>query len=828
MAMNNTLLKAEEEEKKKALAEAVALRAQQDRDMMAQVFGSASPTMDRVRNAPQGPIATSAPETNPNAVVASVEPRAPRGKLTPVEQYAVDKIEGKDIPIDPQYGTSPMDDFQSVYEEVQEVAPAAKVSPQDKLKADLANLNVNRNVGTAPRQEAPLSVSPVHPQFEVGGFNEVEQNNGLPLGYLSNTAMIESGNNPNAKNPNSSAKGLYQFTDGTAAQYGLQDPMDPAQSTDAMIRFTKDNQAHLRKVLGREPTGEELYMAHQQGATGALKVLQGDPNANAVSVLGRNQVMNNGGNADMTVREFKDMWASKYNKTDVTVREPAPAMELVDSVDSRLANSDKGVGTAVRGGIPASAAQGAAQRVFENGRAIIKADEGFNFDTGFQHRNRETSDSNALWQGVLAGGLAALGTAIAGGKGSDIGEAFAVGAGSRFINAMNQSHRYKNIDALKKQGYTADSIEAYVESGDRSQLAQHKFDEWKTYPDGSGDMYRTLPNGDTEFRQGTPKWETIKTIDPETGVETTSYYNDFYGQRTRIVDGKEVPFTHVSARPASNRLEIQAGATPQVWESADGKESMTVYTTPNGYVDATDRKTVRTVPAGWKLKEKPTAGSKKAPSEAVQNFDSSSTLNSINRLLKDGAYKVMSNRKGQFYSTPMGRFAGGDAVVDVEAASQQLGSLGFLNLIEGMRGFGSLSNAEGSRLVSAYNGLFKTDANGKTTMVDGLSEEAQRSYLADLVKASLINDYAKTNKPVLGENGQPTPEWMAQRDAHVRNVYANDYKQWHSELGPDLDKTINYETKPSVATTGQKSWGTTAPSPSVQGSVPAWQKYDKR
>lgn len=108
-------------------------------------------------------------------------------------------------------------------------------------------------------------------------FGKIEAQYGLPEGYLSRTAQIESGMNPGAQNPNSSAGGLFQFIDSTASAYGLQDRFDPAQATDAAARLAKDNAASLRKVLGREPTAAELYLAHQQGGGGAAKLLANPP-----------------------------------------------------------------------------------------------------------------------------------------------------------------------------------------------------------------------------------------------------------------------------------------------------------------------------------------------------------------------------------------------------------------------------------------------------------------------------------------------------------------------------------------------------------------------
>lgn len=126
-------------------------------------------------------------------------------------------------------------------------------------------------------------------------------------------AQIESSGNPMAKNPNSSAGGLFQFIDSTAKQYGLSDKFDPAASADAGARLARDNAAHLRGVLGREPTPGELYLAHQQGAGGAAKLLR-DPSARAVDIVGADAVRLNGGNPNMTAAEFASLWMNKTDK----------------------------------------------------------------------------------------------------------------------------------------------------------------------------------------------------------------------------------------------------------------------------------------------------------------------------------------------------------------------------------------------------------------------------------------------------------------------------------------------------------------------------------
>lgn len=132
--------------------------------------------------------------------------------------------------------------------------------------------------------------------------------------YLYRLAEIESNLNPNAQNPNSSAKGLFQFIDKTAQAYGITDPYDVNQQIAAARQFTADNQAILRNALGREPTTGELYLAHQQGATGASNLLS-NPDTPASQIVGEEQVILNAGNPEMTSQEFAQNWINKFENT---------------------------------------------------------------------------------------------------------------------------------------------------------------------------------------------------------------------------------------------------------------------------------------------------------------------------------------------------------------------------------------------------------------------------------------------------------------------------------------------------------------------------------
>lgn len=127
---------------------------------------------------------------------------------------------------------------------------------------------------------------------------------------LRKIAWLESRGNPDAKNSQSSAGGLFQFIDSTASDYGLSDKFDAGQSADAGARLLRDNREGLKKTLGREPTAGELYLAHQQGLGGAQALLR-NPNRMAVDVVGADHVRLNGGTSGMTAGEFANLWIKR-------------------------------------------------------------------------------------------------------------------------------------------------------------------------------------------------------------------------------------------------------------------------------------------------------------------------------------------------------------------------------------------------------------------------------------------------------------------------------------------------------------------------------------
>lgn len=157
-------------------------------------------------------------------------------------------------------------------------------------------------------------------------YYDSEKPSGADYGTVTRSIENNTGN-PKAKNPNSSAKGRYQWTDATAKQYGLLgkgfDYRGDAEKEEvAFKKYTEDNRVSLNASLGRNPTDAELYLAHQQGAGGAAALLS-NPDTNAIEVLksigvsaktAKASIVNNGGNEDMTAGEFANKWISKYEE----------------------------------------------------------------------------------------------------------------------------------------------------------------------------------------------------------------------------------------------------------------------------------------------------------------------------------------------------------------------------------------------------------------------------------------------------------------------------------------------------------------------------------
>lgn len=174
--------------------------------------------------------------------------------------------------------------------------------------------------GLTPAQKAQMIVGPQAMGANVG---DRTFNPSSPDTYLDRTKSMENPSGDPTKRSPTGATGDFQFTNGTAAQYGLTDPTNPGASREAARRLAIDNAASLKSTLGRDPTEAEVYLAHQQGAAGAAALLQ-HPEMNAVQALATyaykgdlakadQAIRVNGGNPTMTAAQFAQKWTGRYN-----------------------------------------------------------------------------------------------------------------------------------------------------------------------------------------------------------------------------------------------------------------------------------------------------------------------------------------------------------------------------------------------------------------------------------------------------------------------------------------------------------------------------------
>jgi len=146
-------------------------------------------------------------------------------------------------------------------------------------------------------------------------------------------AELESGVNPNARNP-SGASGLYQIM----PFHKVSNVFDPLTNIRWTMNFTKQNHDHLRRN-GIPVNCFTTYLCHQQGAGGAVLLWNAAKEGKRISEMtSRMQinVRNNvGANDFTTVEQFLRFWERKINKSPVSMLPDAAQIPLA-RVDANL------------------------------------------------------------------------------------------------------------------------------------------------------------------------------------------------------------------------------------------------------------------------------------------------------------------------------------------------------------------------------------------------------------------------------------------------------------------------------------------------------------
>lgn len=99
--------------------------------------------------------------------------------------------------------------------------------------------------------------------------------NGIPPSLMLAIAERESSFNVKGTSGSkySSAQGLFQLLRGERKKYGG-DSLDPEEQSQAWANYIKPVRDEMRHVLGRDPTGPELYTGHYFGGTRAARMIR--------------------------------------------------------------------------------------------------------------------------------------------------------------------------------------------------------------------------------------------------------------------------------------------------------------------------------------------------------------------------------------------------------------------------------------------------------------------------------------------------------------------------------------------------------------------------
>lgn len=109
---------------------------------------------------------------------------------------------------------------------------------------------------------------------------------GLSGEFANAVADIESSHGANLGNPAKSqyAGNLYQVGTQERAELGVSGQGTQEEQVDYGLKLLAQRRDELAAKLGRQPTDAEVYMAHQQGPTGAARIINADANTPATSV----------------------------------------------------------------------------------------------------------------------------------------------------------------------------------------------------------------------------------------------------------------------------------------------------------------------------------------------------------------------------------------------------------------------------------------------------------------------------------------------------------------------------------------------------------------
>lgn len=147
------------------------------------------------------------------------------------------------------------------------------------------------------------------------------QQAGIPPNVALTIAHIETGGSfsHTAKNPTSTAHGLFQVLDKSWKNLGGGDRSNIDEQIRIGFKHMKQAESHIKKSIGRELQPHEHYLGHLLGPGGAAAVLKADPNTPLIDVVRKydpknaNDIVKNNAMEGMTVGQAIGKWRNKWN-----------------------------------------------------------------------------------------------------------------------------------------------------------------------------------------------------------------------------------------------------------------------------------------------------------------------------------------------------------------------------------------------------------------------------------------------------------------------------------------------------------------------------------
>lgn len=147
------------------------------------------------------------------------------------------------------------------------------------------------------------------------------QQAGIPPNVALTIAHLETGGtfSHTAKNPTSTAHGLFQVLDKSWKNLGGGDRANIDEQIRIGFKHMKQAESHIKKSIGRELQPHEHYLGHLLGPGGASAVLKADPNAKLIDVVRKydpknaNDIVKNNAMEGMTVGQAIGKWRNKWN-----------------------------------------------------------------------------------------------------------------------------------------------------------------------------------------------------------------------------------------------------------------------------------------------------------------------------------------------------------------------------------------------------------------------------------------------------------------------------------------------------------------------------------